>query len=63
MSTDDPAYYLSVTSKTDDTVAPDGHHAVVVLVPIAPGLDDDPDMRARFREIVSTTSRPTWAST
>jgi hypothetical protein len=33
----DPAYYLSVASKTDETVAPDGHHAVVVLVPIAPG--------------------------
>ncbi|MFC7251324.1 phytoene desaturase family protein [Halomicroarcula sp. GCM10025324] len=49
---DDPAYYLSVTSKTDDTVAPDGHHAVVVLVPIAPGLDDGPDVRARFREKV-----------
>ncbi|WP_227133768.1 phytoene desaturase family protein [Halorubellus salinus] len=49
---EDPAYYLSVTSKTDPTVAPDGHHAVVVLVPIAPGLDDDPEARARFRESV-----------
>lgn len=49
---DDPAYYLSVTSKTDDTVAPDGQHAVVVLVPIAPGLDDSPDVRARYREKV-----------
>ncbi|MFC7019546.1 MULTISPECIES: phytoene desaturase family protein [Haloarcula] len=49
---DDPAYYLSVTSKTDDTVAPDGHHAVVVLVPIAPGLDDSPQVRARVREQV-----------
>ena len=49
---DDPAYYLSVASKTDETVAPDGHHAVVVLVPIAPGLDDGPDVRARYREAV-----------
>jgi phytoene desaturase len=49
---DDPAYYLSVTSKTDDTVAPDGHHAVVVLVPIAPGLDDSPEQRAEYREFV-----------
>nr|WP_253737670.1 phytoene desaturase family protein [Halohasta salina] len=49
---EDPAYYLSVTSKTDDSVAPDGHHAVVVLVPIAPGLDDDPDRQASFRDAV-----------
>ena len=48
----DPAYYLSVTSKTDDTVAPPGHHAVVVLVPIAPGLDDGPATRSQFREQV-----------
>jgi phytoene desaturase len=49
---DDPAYYLSVASKTDDSVAPDGHHAVVVLVPIAPGLDDGPETRERYRERV-----------
>jgi phytoene desaturase len=49
---DDPAYYLSVASRTDDGVAPEGHHAVVVLVPVAPGLDDDPTVRARFREQV-----------
>jgi len=48
----DPAYYLSVTSKTDKTVAPAGHHAVVVLVPIAPGLEDTPAIRSQFREQV-----------
>jgi phytoene desaturase len=47
-----PAYYLSVASKTDDTVAPDGHHAVVVLVPIAPGLDDGPERRRQYRDFV-----------
>ncbi|MFW6384074.1 MAG: phytoene desaturase family protein [Halodesulfurarchaeum sp.] len=49
---EDPAYYVSVPSETDDTVAPDGHSAVVVLVPIAPGLDDDEKTRARYREQV-----------
>lgn len=49
---DDPAYYLSVASKTDDDVAPDDHHAVVVLVPLAPGLDDDPDRVEQFRDRV-----------
>jgi phytoene desaturase len=47
---DDPAYYLSVSSRTDDGVAPEGHHAVVILVPIAPGLDDGPAVRERYRE-------------
>ena len=49
---DDPAYYLNVPSQTDDTVAPEGHETVVVLVPLAPGLDDGPDRRERFREQV-----------
>jgi len=49
---DDPAYYVHVPSKTDDTVAPDGHEVVFVLVPIAPGLDDDSETRERFREQV-----------
>ncbi|MDZ7850232.1 MAG: phytoene desaturase family protein [Halodesulfurarchaeum sp.] len=47
---EDPAYYVSVPSETDDTVAPDGHSALVVLVPIAPGLDDDENARSAYRE-------------
>jgi len=47
---DDPAYYLCVPSKTDDTVAPDGHSNLFALVPIAPGLDDGPDVRERYRD-------------
>ncbi|MFB6150011.1 MAG: phytoene desaturase family protein [Halobacteriales archaeon] len=46
----DPAYYLSVTSRTDETVAPDGHEAVVILVPIAPDLDDPRGVRQRYRD-------------
>jgi len=49
---DDPAYYCCVPSKTDDTVAPDGHGNVFVLVPIAPGLDDTPTVRERYRDAV-----------
>jgi len=47
---DEPAYYLCVPSKTDDTVAPEGHSNLFVLVPIAPGLEDSPAQRERFRE-------------
>ena len=48
----DPAYYLSVPSQTDDTVAPEGGNTVVVLVPIAPGLDDGPEAREQYRDAV-----------
>ncbi|MFB6170694.1 MAG: phytoene desaturase family protein, partial [Haloarculaceae archaeon] len=47
---DDPAYYLCVPSKTDDSVAPPGHSNLFVLVPLAPGLADDDAARTRFRD-------------
>jgi phytoene desaturase len=47
---DEPAYYCCVPSETDDDVAPDGHTNMFVLVPIAPGLADDPGVRERYRE-------------
>ncbi|MXR40687.1 phytoene desaturase [Halobaculum sp. WSA2] len=47
---DEPAYYVNAPSVTDDTVAPEGHNTVVVLVPVAPGLRDDAEARARFRD-------------
>mgnify|MGYP002760160344 FL=1 len=49
---DDPAYYLCVPSKTDDTVAPDGHSNLFALVPIAPGLEDTPELREQYRDLV-----------
>ncbi|MGA9399391.1 phytoene desaturase family protein [Haladaptatus sp.] len=49
---DDPAYYLCVPSKTDDSVAPEGHSNLFALVPIAPGLPDGPAIRENFREKV-----------
>jgi phytoene desaturase len=49
---EDPSYYVNVPSRTDDSVAPDGHSTVVVLVPVAPGLEDGPEVRSRYREKV-----------
>ena len=49
---DDPAYYLCVPSKTDDTVAPEGHSNLFALVPIAAGLEDTPELREEFRDLV-----------
>jgi len=49
---EDPAYYVCVPSETDDSVAPEGHSNLFVLVPIAAGLDDTPELRASYRELV-----------
>ncbi|MEF8779408.1 MAG: phytoene desaturase family protein [Haloferacaceae archaeon] len=49
---ENPAIYVNVPSETDPEVAPDGCETLVVLVPIAPGLDDGPERRAQFRERV-----------
>jgi phytoene desaturase len=49
---DDPAYYVCVPSETDDEVAPHGHSNLFVLVPIAAGLEDTPELRATYRETV-----------
>jgi phytoene desaturase len=49
---EDPAYYLCVPSKTDETVAPEGHSNLFALVPIAPGLEDTPERREEYREVV-----------
>lgn len=47
---DNPAYYVCRPSATDDSVAPDGHEAIFILVPIAPGLEDDTETQAAFRD-------------
>jgi phytoene desaturase len=49
---EDPAYYLCVPSKTDDSVAPEGHSNLFALVPIAPGLDDTEEVRTWYRDLV-----------
>ena len=53
---DDPAYYCCVPSETDPTTVPDGntddYSNLFVLVPIAPGLDDDEATRQRYRDKV-----------
>lgn len=43
-----PSYYVNVTSRTDDTVAPEGGETIFILVPLAPGLTDTPSLRNTF---------------
>ena len=43
-----PLLYASVTSKTDDTVAPAGHENLVILIPVAPDLEDTEAIREKY---------------
>lgn len=42
-----PLFYVCCPSKSDTTVAPQGHENVFILVPVAPGLTDDDETRKK----------------
>jgi len=44
----DPLFYVCCPSKTDAVVAPAGMENLFILVPIAPGLKDTPEMREHY---------------
>jgi phytoene desaturase len=47
-----PLFYASLPSKTDPSVAPAGSENLFLLIPVAPGLEDSPEIRARYFDIV-----------
>lgn len=47
-----PLFYVCCTSKSDDTVAPEGHENLFLLMPIAPGLEDSEKQREHYFEIM-----------
>lgn len=47
-----PLFYVCASSQTDPTCAPEGCENVFVLVPVAPGLEDTPEMREHYYELV-----------
>ncbi|WP_299399600.1 oleate hydratase [uncultured Gelidibacter sp.] len=50
----DPLFYASFPSLTDQSVAPEGQEAGIFLIPLAPGLEDTPELRALyFDKIIS----------
>ncbi len=49
---DNPLFYLSVTSKTDPAVAPEGCENLFILIPVATGLEDNEEIRDRYYNIV-----------
>lgn len=44
----DPLFYVSVPSKTDNQVAPEGCENIFLLLPVAPGLKDDETVREKY---------------
>jgi phytoene desaturase len=44
----DPLFYTCVTSKSDDSVAPEGCENVFILIPVAPGLKSDSTLREAY---------------
>lgn len=50
---EDPLFYGSFPSKTDDDAAPAGNEAAIILIPLAPGLrEDDNEIRKKYFDIV-----------
>lgn len=47
-----PLFYVCCPSKTDDTVAPEGHENLFVLIPIAPDLQDEEHHRETYFNMV-----------
>ena len=43
-----PLFYASFPSKTDSIVAPEGKEAGIFLIPIAPGIEDTPEIREKY---------------
>lgn len=51
---DDPLFYASFPSKTDDNAAPEGKEAGIFLIPLAPGLSDTPELRENYFNKIMT---------
>ena len=56
----DPLFYGSFPSITDDSFAPNGKEAATFLIPIAPGIEDIPEIReAYFLKIIERLEKLT----
>ncbi len=51
---EEPLFYASFPSITDDNAAPQGKEAGIFLIPIAPGIEDTPEIRAVFLDKILT---------
>ncbi len=51
---EDPLFYASFPSKTDSNSAPEGKEAGIFLIPLAPGLNDTPELRELYFDKIIT---------
>jgi len=51
---ENPLFYASFPSKTDNNSAPEGKEAAIFLIPIAPGLEDNQFLRDNYFEKIMT---------
>jgi phytoene desaturase len=49
---ENPSYYVHVPSRTDDSVAPENNETMMILVPVAAGLNDSDKIRDKQAEEV-----------
>jgi phytoene desaturase len=47
-----PQFYVSCPSQTDPTVAPAGHENIFILIPVAPDLKDEEQIREKYFNMV-----------
>ena len=48
----EPLFYANFPSITDSTMAPKGNEAMFILIPIAPGIEDNQSLREKYFDIV-----------
>ncbi|WP_432411508.1 phytoene desaturase family protein [Rasiella sp. SM2506] len=51
---EDPLFYASFPSKTDSSAAPAGKEAAIFLIPLAPGIEDNEDIREHYFNKIMT---------
>ncbi len=47
-----PLFYVSAPSITDPNVAPEGYENLFFLIPVAPGLEDTPEIREKYFDVI-----------
>ncbi len=53
-----PSYYVNVPSRTDTTAAPQGSDTLFILVPLAPGMEDNEELReGLYRRVMDDLER------
>lgn len=49
---EEPLFYASFPSKTDKNAAPEGCEAGIFLIPLAPGIEDTPQLREKYFNLI-----------